>query len=247
MCCGQVSSALCGQMQPGARRLEMFPALPGTSIQGTVPFPFGKDNEGSSLPPPGPPDVAACADRPCCFSAPETLLCSIPARGDWFGQSISKKGPRKAGREGKGFPKSQRPHPGTLSGCFPSRGCVGAGCSPGRTSPDGAGGPRTKQAPLAVRLAFCIPTVLVTQRAKTPALTLPGVRGWCKRMMKRMMKDPATAGSCPCVHGAAGKTWGQRRGARALGAEGITACRPILGRMPGAGGGGILSTQNLRH
>lgn len=177
LCCGQVSSALCGQMQPGARRLEMFPALPGTSIQGTVPFPFGKDNEGSSLPPPGPPDVAACADRPRCFSAPETLLCSIPARGDRFGQSISKKGPRKAGREGKGFPKSQRPCPGTLSGCFPSRGCVGAGCSPGRTSPDGAGGPRTKQPPLAVRLAFCIPTVLVMQRAKTPALTLPGVRG----------------------------------------------------------------------
>lgn len=138
--CMQVSSALHRQMQPGVRRLEVFPALPGTSIQGTVPFPFGKNNEGSSLPPLALPDAAACAGWPCCFSASETSPCSIPAQGDRFGQSITKKGPRKAGREGRGFPKSQPPRSRTLSGCLPLRGCVGAGCSLGRTSPGGAGG-----------------------------------------------------------------------------------------------------------
>lgn len=89
-------------------------------------------------------------------------------------------------------------------------------------------------------MLFAFLLSLLCRAQKPPALTQPGVRGWCKGA------DGEDGGGPHYCRQLRGKTWGQRRGARASGAEGITACRAILGRMPGAGGGegGILSVQN---
>lgn len=81
--------------------------FPGASTHGTVPFPSGKDKEGASLPPP-----AARAARPRRVSVPGTSLGSVPSRGDPLGTGSPGKGPGKASREQRDFPKSQHPHPG---------------------------------------------------------------------------------------------------------------------------------------
>lgn len=69
-----------------------------------------------------------------------------------------------------------------------------------------------------MRLAFCIPTVLVMQRAKNTCPELAWAQRMVERLMERMVKDQLV------------KCGG--RGARALGAEGIRAAEPPwVGRL----------------
>jgi len=188
-------------MQPAAQSLEVFPSFLALPFRGLSLFPSERTMRDPPflllLPRTQLPAQPGLAVSPRCFSAVEASLRSVPARGDRFGQSVAEKGPRTAIREGRGFPNPSLLTPGPRLAGSP-RGAVWEQGAPlaGQAqvvlgTPNSGGGPQTEQAALAVRLASCIPAVLVVQRAKPPALCLLRVREWCRRLMERMMKDPA--------------------------------------------------------
>lgn len=133
--------------------------------------------------PPLPGRSCLCRLSFAVLSAPASSLCSSPTPEDSFGPSIAKKGTQKKQAErwgGKGSLKSQ-----PLPGCLPLRGCLRAGWSLSITSPGGAGEPWTKPSSLLL-LHSCSPCSIESK----PRVPWDGVRGWCKRLMVRMMKDP---------------------------------------------------------
>lgn len=144
----------------------MFPALPGTPFRGLSLFPLERTMRDPPflLPLPRtqlPAQTSLAVSqplRPRCAPSPLAVM--------GLGRAIARKGPRNAGREGKGPPQISPSSSWPLVWLPPLEGLRGSRVVPGQDKPTWCwGGPQTKQVILAVRL-FAFPLSLLRREQK---------------------------------------------------------------------------------